>query len=66
MRVVPAAPGSADTFSHQGLTNGTTYYYGAFAIDGAGNASSVAQAEATPVDNVPPGVVGNLMRTDTK
>ena len=61
----PAAPASADTFSHQGLTNGTTYYYGAFAIDGAGNASSVAQAEATPLDNVAPEAVDKLRRTVT-
>jgi len=27
----PAAPGSADTFQHTGLTNGLTYYYTAFA-----------------------------------
>jgi hypothetical protein len=36
--------GYADT----GVTNGTTYYYSAFAYDGAGNFAPAAQAGATP------------------
>jgi hypothetical protein len=43
----PAAPGSADGFTHGGLTNGTTYSYSAFAIDADGNVADAANVEAT-------------------
>ncbi|MFQ5670482.1 MAG: Ig-like domain-containing protein [Acidobacteriota bacterium] len=59
-----AAPGDAGTFTHQGLLNGTTYSYSLFAVDRSGNVSQAAQTQATPLDNVPPGAVMNLRRTD--
>ncbi|MFH0890459.1 MAG: fibronectin type III domain-containing protein, partial [Candidatus Liptonbacteria bacterium] len=41
--------GTGITARHSGLTNGTTYYYGAFAYDTDGYYSSGALASATPV-----------------
>ncbi|MDO8587465.1 MAG: chitobiase/beta-hexosaminidase C-terminal domain-containing protein [Armatimonadota bacterium] len=43
------APGSQDSYAHTGLTNGTTYYYSAFAHDGSGNYQPAANAAAIPV-----------------
>lgn len=59
-----ATAGAGDSVTHSGLTNGTTYRYSLFAVDSAGNVSVAAQAEGIPVDNVPPGAVQNLRRTD--
>lgn len=42
------APGTADSFVHFGLVNGTTYSYSAFARDASGNPSIAAHARATP------------------
>lgn len=64
--VRPAAPGSADSYSHQGLTNGTAYHYAAFALDAANNVSTPSEAEGTPSDNQPPEDVTNARRTDVK
>jgi hypothetical protein len=61
-----ASPGAADSYVQTGLANGTTYGYSAFAVDASGNVSTAAHAQGTPVDNVPPGVVSNTRRTDTK
>lgn len=61
-----ASPGSADTFVHAGLTNGTTYLYAAFALDTAGNPAPASRTAATPVDNQPPPNVTNTRRTDTR
>ncbi len=61
-----AAPGSADSFVHSELVNGTRYSYSAFAVDGSGNASVKATAEATPADRIPPGQVKNVHRKDKK
>jgi hypothetical protein len=61
-----ASPGAADSYVQTGLANGTTYSYSAFAVDASGNVSTAAHAQGTPVDNVPPGVVSNARRTDTK
>jgi hypothetical protein len=44
----PLFSGSQTTFTHTGLTNGTTYYYRVCATDNAGNTSSGATASATP------------------
>ena len=41
-------PGSADTYTHTNLTNGTTYYYSAFPHDAVFNYAPVAMAVATP------------------
>lgn len=41
-------PGSADTYTHTGLTNGTTYYYSAFAHDAGLNYATLLRALATP------------------
>ncbi|MBW7856729.1 MAG: hypothetical protein H3C43_00115 [Leptonema sp. (in: Bacteria)] len=41
--------GIANTTTNTGLTNGTTYYYSAFAFDQAGNVSTMATASATPL-----------------
>ena len=43
-----AAPGSTDSYTHTGLTNGTTYYYTAFAYDGFPNYSAGTNARTTP------------------
>ena len=48
------APASADSFAHAGLTNGTVYYYVAFAGDEVPNYSDIVGDMATPVDTVPP------------
>ncbi len=40
--------GSGTTYTHTGLTNGTTYYYRICATDNAGNISSGATTNATP------------------
>jgi hypothetical protein len=40
--------GNATSFIDTGLTNGVTYYYGAYAYDDNGNLSSGALASATP------------------
>lgn len=61
-----AAPGSADSFVHTGLVNGTRYSYSAFAVDGSGNVSVKATAEAVPADRIPPGQVKNVHRKDKK
>lgn len=62
----PALPGSSDSYSHQGLSNGTTYYYAAFALDSADNTSAPSNTEGTPIDNQPPATVTNARRTDVK
>jgi hypothetical protein len=44
--------GTATSFPHTGLTNGTTYYYRACATDNAGNMSTGATASAVPQGTV--------------
>ncbi len=62
-----ASPGGAGGSTHSGLTNGTTYRYAIFALDGAGNVSAAAVVSATPVAAAqPPDDVSNLTRTDTQ
>ncbi|MFH1220252.1 MAG: hypothetical protein V1694_07335 [Candidatus Eisenbacteria bacterium] len=51
------SPASVDSFIHTHLTNGTTYYYAAFAADTADNYQAGALRSATPVDTTPPGYV---------
>src|SRR3989344_730281 len=46
--------GGATSFVDTGLTNGVTYYYGAYAYDVTGNISSGALASATPSADLPP------------
>ena len=58
--VVHSGPGTSATDS--GLTNGTQYYYAAYAYDTAGNFASGVQATATP--DIPPGT-GLWARTVT-
>jgi hypothetical protein len=59
------APGSVDSYVHTGLTNGTTYWYSAFAMDGAGNVAPAAKVSATAQDVTVPAAVQNLRRSDT-
>lgn len=47
--------GSGQTFTHAGLTNGTTYYYAAFDYDASGNYSAALTDSATPFDGLAPG-----------
>jgi hypothetical protein len=48
--------GSGTSHSDTGLTNGTTYYYGAYAYDTSNNFASGALASATPLASLPPPV----------
>jgi hypothetical protein len=50
----PNGASTSDSFTHQGLTNQTTYYYTAFAFDSSANYSSGLNASARPFDDVPP------------
>ncbi|MDO8586543.1 MAG: sugar-binding protein [Armatimonadota bacterium] len=56
-------PGSNDSQLHSGLTNGTTYYYSAYAHDSVPNYSSAAQASAVPADVTAPGNVTSFTAT---
>jgi hypothetical protein len=51
--------GTGTSYTHTGLTNGTTYYYRACAIDNAQNTSSGSTASATPVGGTPPTVTSS-------
>jgi hypothetical protein len=42
--------GAADTMTHSGLTNGTTYYYAAFVDGGSGVFSTARTVSARPMD----------------
>ncbi|MDO8684394.1 MAG: hypothetical protein Q7N50_13025 [Armatimonadota bacterium] len=44
----PGSPGAADSYTHAGAVNGTTYYYTAYAHDGVPNYASGVWASATP------------------
>jgi C1A family cysteine protease len=44
-----------DTFTHEGLTNGQTYYYTAFAFDARLNYSAGASLSGSPADMIAPG-----------
>ncbi len=59
-------PGTAGSFTHNGLTNGTKYYYSAFAYDEVPNYSSGASASGTPADGAAPASVSgfNAFRSD--
>ncbi|MDO8588670.1 MAG: glycoside hydrolase family 9 protein [Armatimonadota bacterium] len=49
--------GLGTSTTHTGLTNGTTYYYAAYAYDEVPNYSTAAQASGIPADTTPPGDV---------
>ncbi|MBM3320913.1 MAG: S8 family serine peptidase [Candidatus Eisenbacteria bacterium] len=55
--VFPGEPASDSFFIHQGLTNGTMYFYSAFAFDDSGNHSPAAVLQATPADTTAPGPI---------
>ncbi len=59
------APGSADSYVHTGLTNGTTYSYSVFAQDTSGNVAPAVKASALAQDATAPSAVQNLRRSDT-
>jgi chitodextrinase len=59
----PGYPAGSDQFVHRGLTNGTTYYYSAFAADEVPNYSVESEASATPGDDVPPGFPPTVVAT---
>jgi hypothetical protein len=60
----PGAPGSAGSYVHYGLVNGTTYNYAAFSVDLAGNGSNPTDGSATPGNGnqTAPGRVKNNRR----
>jgi hypothetical protein len=47
---------AAQSYRHTGLTDGTTYYYSAFAYDAAPNYSSPASTDEVSNDTLPPSV----------
>ncbi len=47
-----ASPGSDDSYTASGLTNGTTYYFSAFTYDGTPNYSGASQVSAVPSASV--------------
>ncbi len=55
------APGSSDSFTHQGTSPGVVYHYSAFAIDAEGNVAEAAHAQvlAINVPDPPSGLVVN-------
>jgi hypothetical protein len=64
--IEPGAPGAAETYVHNGLTNGITYHYSAFAQDAAANFGSAATTTVLVTDTTPPGTVQNVRRGDKK
>jgi C1A family cysteine protease len=60
--IFPAAPASADTFSHTGLTNGVTHYYTAFTADTLPNYSNGASVFALPRDGTSPELTISVLR----
>jgi hypothetical protein len=52
--VFSAMPDSVDSFLHQGLVAGTTYYYSLFTFDDAGNYPGYTSDYAVPFDLTPP------------
>ena len=63
MTEMDVTQGGNDSFTHEGLTNGTVYTYSVFVIDAVGNASAPETVEGTPRLD-PPGTVQNVVRTD--
>ena len=53
--IVPGSPGGAGSHEMTGLTNGTMYYFSAFAWNGTGYSEAV-NASAEPADTTGPGV----------
>jgi hypothetical protein len=62
----PGAPGTADSYVHTGLNNGTTYYYSAFSQDSSGNFGPAAKISVLVTDTNPPARVLNVRRADKK
>jgi hypothetical protein len=61
---IAGTPGTADSYVHTGLTNGTTYSYSVFAVDDNGNVGTAAKAQALAQDVTAPAAVQNLRRSD--
>jgi hypothetical protein len=59
----PNLPGVGDDWVHEGLTNGVTCYYTAFAFDAARNYAPGVHASATPADTTRPGAVTSFTAT---
>ncbi|MDO8587803.1 MAG: carbohydrate-binding protein [Armatimonadota bacterium] len=55
--------GTGTSTVHTGLTNGTTYYYAAYAYDEVPNYSTGAQGSGTPGDTTAPGNVTGFIAT---
>jgi hypothetical protein len=56
-------PNVGDDFLHDGLVNGTTYYYTAFAFDSSFNYSGGVNVSAVPADTIPPTAVSSFTAT---
>ncbi|MDO8684123.1 MAG: DUF4038 domain-containing protein [Armatimonadota bacterium] len=59
-------PGSNDSYTHTGLTNGATYYYAAFPHNAVPTYGPAANALATPVDVTAPGPVSLFSATTSE
>jgi hypothetical protein len=60
--IFPAVPAAVDSFVHDDLVAGVTYYYSAFEYDEAGNYLTYTSDLATPFDNTPPEVAVSVFQ----
>ncbi len=63
-RVITFTNNTTTTYTDTGLVNGTNYYYVVRAFDGTQESANSNEANAKPIDNLPPVVPTNLTATD--